>query len=144
MLPPSQVFATEEGAKRAPVDIEAISLFRKGIRPEWEDIKNMNGGELFVRKTLSPAMLDQWWEGLVMGAVGETMDPSDVICGVRMVDRSAKSRVMYRAEIWFSCSEKSDAAMVDKIRENTNQVLQSSLKFEYKDVRRFRLCGVVN
>jgi len=104
----------------------------------------MNGGEIFVRKALSPTALDQWWEGLVMAAVGETLDPADAICGVRIVDRSAKGKPMYRAEVWFSCSDKSDPGLVDKIRENTAAVLQMS-KFDYKDVRccssrRGRLC----
>ena len=29
--------------------IEAFSIFKKGIRPEWEDVVNRTGGELICR-----------------------------------------------------------------------------------------------
>ena len=30
--------------------VESIQLFKKGIKPEWEDVANANGGEWTVRK----------------------------------------------------------------------------------------------
>jgi len=121
----------EDGTRRSQ-EVEAISLFRKGIRPEWEDMRNMHGGELFIRKQMNIAQLDQWWEGLVLGAIGETLDPADTLCGVRIADKSSKGKIMYRVEIWFSCSEKSDPALVEKIRENTLSAMQAQVKLEYR------------
>jgi translation initiation factor 4E len=139
--PPSQMFTTEDGGGRqqraggaaGDREIEGISLFRKGIRPEWEDLRNMHGAEFFLKKNLNMAQLDQWWENLIMSAVGETIDPADVLCGVRVVDKSSKGKVMYRVEIWFSCTDKSDSVMVEKIRNNVINAMQTTVKLDYKE-----------
>ena len=57
---PSQCF----GGGKA---IESVQLFKKGIRPEWEDVANANGGEWTVRKPfdLRSGELDALWENLV-------------------------------------------------------------------------------
>jgi translation initiation factor 4E len=131
---PSQIFTTEEGSKRFnDREVEGISLFKRGIRPEWEDPRNMHGGEFFVRKQLNVSQLDQWWENLIMGTVGELIDPADVLCGVRIVDKSVKGKILYRLEIWFSCSEKSDRDLVERIKDNTVTAMNTSVKLEYKD-----------
>ena len=80
---PSKLFSTEESLKSGEVtDIEGISLFKKGIRPEWEDPKNMHGGEWCIRKNGS---LDYWWIDLIMAAVGGNLSPGDELTGVRIV-----------------------------------------------------------
>jgi len=132
--PPSEMFATEGGgsAPKFTKDVEGISVFKKDVRPEWEDPKNMSGGEFQLRKTLSANQLDQFWEDLLLATVGETVDPTDVITGVRIVDKTAKGKVIYRLEVWFECSQDSDPQTVDIIRENLMQMYGPNLKFEYK------------
>ena len=45
--------------------------------------------------------LDTYWENLVLGLIGETIDEQDEICGCRVVDKSKKGvRTMFRLEIW--------------------------------------------
>lgn len=83
--------------------IDAYSVFKKGIRPEWEDPANKTGGELSCRKTMTADALDIYWENLVHGLIGETIDDGDEICGARVADKSKKGNnraPIYRLEVW--------------------------------------------
>lgn len=101
---PSEVFYDGQTRKEILPDgrtIDAFSLFKKGIKPAWEDPANKSGGELLCRKTMSVDALDTYWENLVLGLIGETIDEQDEICGCRVVDKSKKgNRMMFRLEIW--------------------------------------------
>jgi translation initiation factor 4E len=129
---PSEMFQTEINVPKFTKEYEGISIFKTGIRPEWEDPKNLNGGELNVRKSMNPTQLDQYWEELLMSVIGETLDPTDVITGVRIVDKSAKGKVIYRLEIWFDANQERDPQVIDAIRENLAQTFGPNLKFEYR------------
>ena len=97
--------------------IEAFSIFKKGIRPEWEDVANRTGGEFTCRKFFQPEQLDVYWENLVLGLIGETIDEGDEICGCRVVDKSTgkgkASRTVYKLELWLRSS---NDEVADKIR----------------------------
>jgi len=131
---PSEIFASEHGvpSKFKERDVEGISVFKKDCRPEWEDPRNVYGGELFLRKTMTVNQLDQWWEDLLLGLIGEKIDPTDVITGVRVVDKSVKGKVLYRIEVWFECNRDNDPQMVSAIQENVNQALNFNLKLDYR------------
>merc|ERR1712146_171857 len=62
----------------------------------------MGGGEFTCRKTMQPEVLDIYWENLVLGLIGETIDEADDVCGCRVVDKSKKgtNRTMFRLELW--------------------------------------------
>ena len=75
---PSQIFYDGKTRKRfANRSVESFSLFKKGIKPEWEDAANRTGAEWFCRKTFAAQQLDDYWQSLVLGMIGETMDPAD-------------------------------------------------------------------
>ena len=59
-----------------------------------------------------PTLQDDFWQNLVLGMVGETIDPSDEICGARVVDKSTGQRQMYRLELWF---KRKDQATADEL-----------------------------
>ena len=112
----SEVFF--DGQTRKQVEgrtIEAFSVFKKGIRPEWEDPENRNGSDWSCRKTMNADSLDQHWENMVLALVGEAIDEGNEICGCRVVDKSSKkdskgnSRPMYRLELWLR-SKQDDVA----------------------------------
>ena len=110
----SSVVSTEVEGR----SIEAFSIFKKGIRPEWEDTANRTGGELTCRKSFQPEQLDVFWENLVLALIGETIDEGDEICGCRVVDKSAAkgkgpSRCMYKLELWLRTG---NAEVADKLR----------------------------
>lgn len=41
--------------------IDSFSIFKKGIRPEWEAPENAQGGEWQSRSKMSPQALDLFW-----------------------------------------------------------------------------------
>lgn len=88
-------------------EISSISLFRNDIKPKWEDPINAKGGEInlkkFYKKELSPIKyLDLLWESLVLSCIGNNLEYSDEITGVRVVDSSIENKPLYRIEMWFS------------------------------------------
>lgn len=81
--------------------INSLSVFKKGIRPEWEDPANRSGAEWCLRRVSDLATLDGYWENLMLGVIGETMDNDDEICGLRVVDKSKNGRCDFRVELWL-------------------------------------------
>ena len=79
--------------------IKAFCLFKKGIQPRWEDTANKTGSELVASKSYSPEVLDVFWENLVMGLIGETIDEGDEICGCRVVNQTRKGKPKYKIEL---------------------------------------------
>lgn len=81
--------------KPSKIELNAnYHLFKKGIKPMWEDPGNMKGGKwvLLLRggdKNLS----DVVWENVVLGLIGETLDSEDEICGAVMSRRKAGDRI---------------------------------------------------
>ena len=106
--------------------IEGLSVFREGVEPKWEDEMNENGGEFYFNRGMHLDTLDDYWEQIVLGMIGETLDPgTEEICGVRVVDKS-RDRKRYRLEVWFRrCGAKAEAGEVgEKIKENLKECLK--------------------
>lgn len=123
---PSEVFYDGKSRKRVgqpPQDriIESFSLFKRGIAPEWEDKENINGGEWNLRKQgRNPdeaGLLDEWWENLVLGLVGETIDIGDYVTGARVVDKSngKGSALVYRIELWLRTKDEQVLLLVPRL-----------------------------
>ena len=68
--------------------IDARMVFREGITPQWEDEANAQGGHLQVQfiPSLGGGQLNEYWNNLVVGAIGGTIEPADVITSVRLVN----------------------------------------------------------
>lgn len=103
---PSEIFSDGSSSGRKEVNgktIEAFSVFKKGIRPEWEDPANRSGSELVCRKTMNLDLVDTYWENLVLAMIGEAMDEDDDVCGGRIVDKSKKgsTRTLFKIELWL-------------------------------------------
>ncbi|KAL1974822.1 hypothetical protein VTN31DRAFT_5026 [Thermomyces dupontii] len=64
-------------------------IFKKGIRPVWEDEANKKGGKWIVR--LKKGVADRYWEDLLLAIVGDQFgDASDEICGAVLSVRSGE------------------------------------------------------
>ena len=136
---PSEVFYDGQTRKEILPDgrtIDAFSLFKKGIKPAWEDQANKKGGELLCRKTMTVDALDTYWENLVLGLIGETVDEQDEICGCRVVDKSKKgNRMMFRLEIW---TRTGNSELAERMKQRLSNVLIEGdtklkpLDFEFK------------
>jgi hypothetical protein len=83
--------------------LESLSIFKTGIEPSWEDAANIRGGEWWMRKAVTPGVLDQWWTNIVLGLVGCTIEGSDDIAGARVVDKSkaGDGRTFVKIELWL-------------------------------------------
>ena len=145
---PSEVFFDGECRKKVGPEgktIEEYSLFKKGVEPEWGDPQNVKGGEWFCRQSFEPDILDMYWQNLVMGLVGETIEDAvdqdgtlqDTINGARVVDKS-RGFPMYKLELWVGTR---DAATKDRLRQQLEQIMtdgqpssrKTHPKFEWKD-----------
>lgn len=100
--------------------IKAFGIFKKGIHPTWEDPLNKNGSELTAVKNFSSEVLDCFWENLVLGLIGETIDEGDEICGCRIVNQTRKTKPTFKIELWLKCK---DESLCGKIRTKLCEVL---------------------
>jgi translation initiation factor 4E len=92
--------------------IDTLMLFKEGVRPEWEDPQNAHGGHyqyVFKPNSVHPPQLDEYWNNIVMGLVGGTIEPADMITGVRLLDKSTSGRnACIRIEVWFNDFSRND------------------------------------
>ena len=112
---PSEVLC--DGHNRKDVlgrKVDAFSIFKKGIRPEWEDPANFKASEWATLNGVRFDIdVDILWENMVLALLGETIEEDDEICGCRVVDRFKKgfgSKPMYRLELWLRNSTSKDVA----------------------------------
>jgi translation initiation factor 4E len=82
-------------------------LFKRGIRPIWEDDDNKRGGKWIVR--LKKGVSDRYWEDLLMAIIGDQFaEASDDVCGVVLSVRNGEDIL----SIWTA----NDGGRVLKIR----------------------------
>lgn len=64
-------------------------LFKKGIRPIWEDEENKNGGKWVVR--LRKGVADRYWEDLLLAIIGDQFgEASEEVCGAVLSVRNGE------------------------------------------------------
>lgn len=64
-------------------------IFRKGVRPVWEDEANKKGGKWVVR--LKKGVADRYWEDLLLAIIGDQFaEASDEVCGAVLSVRSGE------------------------------------------------------
>lgn len=57
------------------------SLFKRNIRPMWEDETNKRGGRWLISLQRNRRHVDQLWLDIVLCLIGEAFENSDDICG---------------------------------------------------------------
>ncbi|CAE8681289.1 unnamed protein product, partial [Polarella glacialis] len=120
---------TRDHPSGPPSSIDAIMIFKQGVRPEWEDPLNQSGGHFQVqlKPNIGGAQIDEYWNNIVLGMVGGALEPYDIITGVRLVDKlaGAKAAGVLRIEIWFSKFD--DNAAVNLLRKNVERITMARL-----------------
>ena len=116
---PTQFFKNEEQKYGTinNLNVHSWSIFRKGIESEWEDPRNVNGGEVNLRTFTDFTQIDELWENCILVILGETLNYSEHITGARVVDSSNNYKNMYRIEIWYDNLE-----IQDKIKNDIQEV----------------------
>ncbi|KAF9788331.1 translation initiation factor eIF4e [Thelephora terrestris] len=105
-------------------------LFKKGIKPMWEDEANANGGKWVLTMKNNPQLLDRCWNWLAMALVGEDLDEGDEICGAVVSLRSKVDRI----QLWTR--SKDDVEKINSIGKKMVKVLDvseaDSIGFEFQ------------
>mmetsp|Transcript_49834 Transcript_49834/g.115724 ORF Transcript_49834/g.115724 Transcript_49834/m.115724 type:complete len:244 (-) Transcript_49834:68-799(-) len=120
-------FVRETGDSTRSV-VDALMVFRDGIKPQWEDAINASGGhfQFQLKASLGGGIIDEYWNNIVLGMVGGTIEPADMITGIRLVDKLAQSRTAsVRIEVWFSNFEDTDR--VDTLQRNLEKCMTTRL-----------------
>lgn len=106
-------------------------LFKKGIKPMWEDEANAKGGKWVLTMKNNPQLLDRCWNWLAMALVGEDLDEGDEICGAVVSLRSKVDRI----QLWTR--SKDDLEKINGIGRKMVKLLDVSeadsigLEFQY-------------
>uniref|UniRef100_A0A6A7G4Y5 Eukaryotic initiation factor 4E n=1 Tax=Hirondellea gigas TaxID=1518452 RepID=A0A6A7G4Y5_9CRUS len=97
----------------------SYSLFKSGVRPEWEDSANDGGGRwFFTLKEKDREQTDEFWLYLVLGLIGDIIDVKDDICGAVISPRERELRV----SLWTKTA--SNEATQMEIGHNIRRVLK--------------------
>ena len=95
----------------------------QGIKPMWEDNANAKGGKWVINLKSDKNMLNQYWENLVLGIIGETIDVADEITGavvsgnlhlmqlIAVVAQVARRRNGDRIAIWTRGKDDADVSV---------------------------------
>ncbi|KAK4157628.1 translation initiation factor eIF 4e-like domain-containing protein [Chaetomidium leptoderma] len=105
--------------------VSDFHLFKKGIRPIWEDEENKKGGKWVVR--LRKGVADRYWEDLLFAIIGDQFgEASEEVCGAVLSVRNGEDIL----SIWARAS----GQRVLKIRETMRRVLSfpPDTKLEWK------------
>uniref|UniRef100_A0A7S2QMS9 Uncharacterized protein n=1 Tax=Zooxanthella nutricula TaxID=1333877 RepID=A0A7S2QMS9_9DINO len=119
-------FVRETGESRSVVD--ALMIFRDGIRPEWEDAANATGGhfQFQLKSGLGGGTIDEYWNNIVLGMIGGSIEPAEMVTGVRLVDKLQQARTAsVRLEVWFSNID--DTEKVDLLQNNLERCMTTRL-----------------
>lgn len=77
---------------KRPSALPAVSdyhLFKRGIRPIWEDDDNKNGGKWILR--LKKGVADRYWEDILLALIGDQfVETSEEICGAVLSVRNGE------------------------------------------------------
>mmetsp|Transcript_18527 Transcript_18527/g.38540 ORF Transcript_18527/g.38540 Transcript_18527/m.38540 type:complete len:248 (-) Transcript_18527:121-864(-) len=121
-------FTREKDGNKTVVD--SLMIFRKGIRPEWEDPENTKGGHFQVqlKPTLGGGTIDELWNNIVLGMIGGGIEPADMITGIRLVDKlSHRTKPVIRIEVWFNDMDENDTGRFYNLKGNFERCMRTGL-----------------
>lgn len=121
------------GAGEAQRDVDALMLFKAGIRPEWEDSVNASGGhfQFQLKPSFGGGAIDEYWNNIILGMVGGTIEPPEMITGARLVNKLSTAQPRgagasaIRIEVWFS--NFSDTLRVDQLQRSLEACMTTQL-----------------
>jgi translation initiation factor 4E len=118
-------FVRVSGENRSVVD--ALMLFREGIKPEWEDEANAVGGhfQFHLKAQLGGGAIDEYWNNIVLGMIGGSIEHADMITGIRLLDKLASNKRAIRIEVWFTNFQ--DTEKVDKLQQSLEKCMITHL-----------------
>ena len=108
--------------------IDGIGLFEEGVQPAWEDEVNKNGSDILARKEFEWDKLKDLWTRLVFAVIGETLPYSELIVGVRIIDKY----YTYKIEIWLrqDLKKSENAEKLEVMKEKIKEVVFKDVEVE--------------
>jgi len=98
--------------------ISDLSIFRKGVRPVWEDDANVKGGKWLLRVRKHSGLMPWFWESLLLALISDDFgDAAQDITGVVLSIRHAEDTI----SVWNSTA--SDGRVNLKIKETLRKCL---------------------
>ncbi|KAI9275851.1 translation initiation factor eIF 4e-like domain-containing protein [Phascolomyces articulosus] len=81
-------------------------FFKKGIRPEWEDPANSNGGKFSIQfpRNRTGEGINDYWLYLLLAMIGEQFTHENEVCGAVISVR----KVFFRVALWIRSSERNE------------------------------------
>jgi translation initiation factor 4E len=120
-----EFFAIYRHLKR-PSELPLVSdyhLFRKDVRPIWEDEENKSGGKWIVR--LKKGVSDRYWEDLLLAITGDQFgEAGEEICGAVLSVRNGEDIL----SVWM----RADGGRVLRIRYDFSGLLSPSSTTQFK------------
>lgn len=101
----------------------AYSLFRDGVRPEWEDPQNIVGSEWGCRETLDKTRFHTLWFEYILGAIGEHIPHC---LGIRAINKSNRTRWLHKIEVWMDAT---DTSSIQACRRSLTTLVTTSPRF---------------
>ncbi|KAI8059252.1 translation initiation factor eIF 4e-like domain-containing protein [Gongronella butleri] len=103
-------------------------LFKKGIRPEWEDPANANGGKFSIQfpRARSGNTINLFWLNMLLAVIGEQFTEGEV-CGTVIAIR----RNYFRIALWTKTAQRTEKleSIGHSIRELLNLPMQLNMDF---------------
>jgi len=91
----------------------SYSFFKEDISPFWEDINNTNGFEYTYRLGKNYRDIQDLWLNILLQLIGNNDVRLENINGVRFVDTTKGTSVLYRIEFW--ANEKADKKIIESV-----------------------------
>lgn len=110
--------------------IDSFLFFKDGVKPNWEDPVNKNGGHfLFELKNIAKSEFDDIYKNLIIKIVGNSFKETfkDNIVGFRILDRLIYNKTI-KLEIWLDLSKKDTD--FNEISENIKTIEEMKQEFE--------------
>ncbi|KAI9490717.1 translation initiation factor eIF 4e-like domain-containing protein [Zychaea mexicana] len=81
-------------------------FFKKGVRPEWEDPANANGGKFSIQfpRNRTGEGINDYWLSLLLAMIGEQFAHENEVCGAVISVR----KVFFRVALWIRSSERNE------------------------------------
>lgn len=119
------VYGHLQRPSRLPINSD-YQLFRKGIKPVWEDSANATGGKWIVR--LRKGLADRLWEHLLLVLVGGVFGETLGVCGAVLSVRYAEDIL----SVWNARAEDEEAQVALRETLKTVLCLPPNVTLEYK------------
>lgn len=103
----------------------AYSVFRDGIKPEWEDPQNHEGSEWGCRENLDKPQFANLWFEYLLGAIGENIPHC---LGIRAINKSNRTRALHKIEVWMDTV---NHASTQECRRSLTTLVPSSPRFSH-------------